>query len=402
MAVEGKGFFIWQIHRVENGDPARILARAQAAGLSHVLIKIADGKQEFGFHPSTRADLVAPVVAALHAAGLQVWGWHYIYGNDPLSEARVAARRTLDLKLDGYIINAEVEFKAAGKAAAARAYATTLRADLPNTPIALSSYRFPAYHKEFPWAAFLEYCDYVMPQVYWEQAHNPAQQLRRVLKEFSDDSLVGHLRTVIPTGSAYGTSGWRASPADLIEFLTEARALGLQAASLYSWDWATSPGNDDLWQAAASVPWPLSYEQMAEDDTTPQVEPEPEPSAMRGGYRRLQPTPLAEFAPMVEALATALNNHDLTALTALYSPTAVHVTHRRTVVGVTAIRQWYDQLFRHILPNAAFNLYQVDRREYALIIHWNVNSARGPLHNRRDLLYIHDGRVHYHSTNIKH
>jgi len=33
---------------------------------------------------------VAPVAAALHAKGIQVWGWHYVYGQQPVDEAKAA------------------------------------------------------------------------------------------------------------------------------------------------------------------------------------------------------------------------------------------------------------------------------------------------------------------------
>ena len=60
---------------------------------------------------------------------------------------------------------------------------TRLRASLPTFPFALSSYRYPTLHPALPWEAFLEKCDYNMPQVYWMEAHNPSDQLVRCLRD---------------------------------------------------------------------------------------------------------------------------------------------------------------------------------------------------------------------------
>ncbi len=191
--LNGKGFFIWQVKNCEGGQPDAIAARAQTAKLSHVLIKIADVTLAYGFNQNN-ADLVKPVVEALRAKGIEVWGWHYVKGDDPDGEARIAIQRVKQLRLPGYVIDAEGEYKTLDKAPAARKFMTALRAGLGNLPIALSSYRFPSFHKDFPWQAFLEKCDLNMPQVYWEQAHNPDVQLQRSVTEFASTDLVGIIR----------------------------------------------------------------------------------------------------------------------------------------------------------------------------------------------------------------
>ena len=157
MAVEGKGFFIWRILNCEGGDAEAIASKAADANLTHVLIKIADTRYPFGYDRNNN-DLVPSVTQALKNRGIQVWGWHYVKGNDPSGEARVAVARTTELQLDAYVIDAEHEYKWRGKDAAARQFMADLRQGLPNHPIALSSYRFPTYHRELPWSAFLENC----------------------------------------------------------------------------------------------------------------------------------------------------------------------------------------------------------------------------------------------------
>ncbi|MEP7357991.1 MAG: hypothetical protein ABI847_12165, partial [Anaerolineales bacterium] len=163
--LTGKGWFIWQVSRCERGIPAAIADKAAAAGLSHVLLKVAERTYAFGIDRTGR-DLVAPVAAALRERGLQVWGWHYVYGDKPVDEAERAVQRARELALDGYVVDAEGHYTAPGKAEAAQQFMAHLRAGLPrNTPVALSSYRYPSVHRELPWKEFLASSDLVMPQV---------------------------------------------------------------------------------------------------------------------------------------------------------------------------------------------------------------------------------------------
>lgn len=106
--------WIWNLSRCEGGDPKRIVQAALAAGLSHVIVKIADGT--YGFNPDRKNPDTLPVIRELQSAGITVWGWQYVYGDNPGQEA---IRET---GVTGFVIDAEVEYKEDGKAAAAKVY----------------------------------------------------------------------------------------------------------------------------------------------------------------------------------------------------------------------------------------------------------------------------------------
>ena len=249
MTLQGKGFFTYILPECEGGKPADILAAAQAAGLSHVLVKIANGVYPFGVDAS--GDYTAPVVQALRGAGITVWGWHYVYGSNPAIEASIAIQRVQTLGLDGYVVDAEEEYKQPGKDNAARQFMTAVRSTL-TCPIALSSYRFPNYHPELPWSVFLEFCDLHMPQVYWEQSHNAGNQLRESKRQC--DALP-NAKPYLPTGAAYGTPPvWDPTPADVTDFLNTAQALGLPAVNFFSWD-ECRRDEPQVWQTVASFNW---------------------------------------------------------------------------------------------------------------------------------------------------
>ncbi len=254
MAPTGKGFYIWQIRRCEGGNVTAIANAAKQAGLRHILVKIADGTSPYNLDPNTGADLVPPLVQALRAQNIEVWGWHYIYGYDPDGEAAIAIQRVRQLGLDGYVIDAEEQFKLPGRDEVARRFMRLLRQALPTFPMALSSYRFPTYHPQFPWQAFLEKVDINMPQVYWVQAHNPGEQLTRCLREFQ---AITPFRPLIPTGAAFKQGDWQPTSAEIVEFLDTARQLNLSAANF--WEWGhTRLYLPALWTTIATYNWPPS------------------------------------------------------------------------------------------------------------------------------------------------
>jgi hypothetical protein len=243
-----RGFYLWNIPNCENGDPAVIAGTAVNAGLSDVFVKVADGPYRFNVTEKGR-DLVPDVVAALRAVGVRVWGWQYVYGYNPAAEAKVAAARINELKLDGFIVDAEQEMKKNGASAATR-YLKDLRAATRELELAVSSYRFPHYHMDFPWAPYLTYCDVNMPQVYWLQAHNSADQTRICFERFRSMSQL----PIMPTGPAWKENGWRPSLSEIQEFERVSASFGAPLVSYWSWEhcrrdlpelWPKAPVPDD-------------------------------------------------------------------------------------------------------------------------------------------------------------
>jgi hypothetical protein len=364
MALEGKGFFIWKIKDCESGDAQRIVSEAQQANLSHVLIKVANGVYSYNYDWDQMIDLVPPVAQALKDGGIQVWGWHYVYGDDPINEARIAIRRVQDLGLDGYVIDAEAEYKESGKTTAARQFMTELRSGLgANIPIALSSYRYPSLHP-IPWSAFLEKCDYTMPQVYWMQAHNPGSQLNQTIYEY--ENLAYH-PPMVPVGAAFTEHGWTPTSDDVLEFLDTARTLNLTAANFWEWhncrDILTP--KHEIWDLIANYDWGSG--------TQPQKD-------------------------ITERYLDALNTHDIDKVVDLYDQHAVHVTSSRTIFGLPAIRAWYQTFNSQLLPNGQFLRTSYAGTGNSRHFTWICQADSGDVFNGNDTLGLADGKISYHYT----
>ena len=358
MTLQGKGFFIWQIRHCEGGDANAIALLASEAGLSHVVIKVADGPVAYNIDMKTGIDLVPSVVEALRGYGIGVWGWHYIYGRDPIAEADIAIRRIKQFDLDGYVLDIEAPFKHRGKDEAAEEFMNYLRSGLGDYPLALSSYRYPVFHPQIPWKIFLEKCDFVMPQFYWVGAHNPREQLMRSVREYEN---MQPNRPIIFTGSAFIEHGWAPTADEIHEFFDSVKEFDLGALNF--WEWMNCRKNlPELWDV-------IKYYQWGDD---------PEPSAFAHRYIDL------------------LNTHDPSQILELYHTNAYHITGERTVHGVDAIRGWYEKLFKESLPGAVFSLgkYSGTRESYRL--EWTANTSSGLSATGSEAFLLLNDRILYH------
>jgi hypothetical protein len=248
--ITGTGFYIWKVRACEGGDVGRIVSLAKSAGLSHLLVKVTDGP--YRYNRVNGVDYAGQLVKALKAAGIQAWGWGYVYGSNPDGEAAAAVRAVVELDLDGFVVDAEAEWKKPGMGLKAVQYMTLLRSGIgADLPVALSTYRWPTYHREFPFTQFLEQCDFAMPQVYWLQSHNPGFQLERCLREYAALPIK---KPVFPTGACYREHNWQPSSAEISEFISACKSLGLQGCNF--WEWANARAYVlDGWNTISHFRW---------------------------------------------------------------------------------------------------------------------------------------------------
>ncbi len=359
MVLEGKGFFTWKIPNCERGDANQIATQARNAGLTHLVIKVADGAMIYNGNWGDPKDYTTPLVTALRVNGLKVWGWHYIYGDNPTGEANVAITRIRQYNLDGYVLDVEKEYKESGKQAAAKKFMGTLRSVFPNVPIALSSYRFPSLHPQIPWKEFLEKCDLNMPQVYWMKAHNPGDQLARSVSELQSKN---PSLPIVPTGAAFREYGWQPSEAEVLEFFNKAKDLNLSGVNFWEWSDARSANMPAVWQQIQKFDWSL-------------------PAAPKD---------------ICVQLINAMNEHNLDKIISLYSLPAVHINARRTTQGFNDLRTWYAQLFSDILPNSKFILGSYSGKGSSRHFTWTASSSKGYVHNGSDTLGINHEKINYH------
>ena len=354
MSLTGKGLIIWKVQACEYGNIQSIVHKAKSAGLTHVLVKVADGAQPYN------ASYLPGLVAGLKSAGISVWGWQYVYGNSPLDEAAAALAAAGPLHLDGLVVNAEREYE--GKFGQAGAYMERLSAGLKGTPLALTSFRAPEYHPNFPWTEFLSHCQLNMPQVFWTGGHDPAGLLRQTVEQFKH---IYPVAPIIPTGAAYQDGGWRPSPAEIQTFLSAARQMALDGVNFWNWDYAGSTQGADLWEAIGGFDW-------------------------TGGGAPIDP---------VSGLFDALNRSDVEAIVKLYEPDGVLVTHQHTLKGSHALRDYYTN-FLQTFPRGHFEVEQRESIDNVEHVSWrgSTSAPARMISGGRDTIGVRDGRIQYHTS----
>ena len=238
MIPQGKGIYVWYIKTLLKiyGSFDAIAQEAVKLGFKHVELKVTNGAGRYNLRPVKNGagiiwkdDLVGPFVEAMHKKGIKVYGWGYVYPNLVDVTARAIAKRVTSFDLDGFIVNAEHEFK--GHSKVAGRLAGKIRQLLPDAILGLSSYRYPDMHPSFPFAEFMHQFDFHNQQVYWAGRSNPAKQLNDSidqLKPLSD-------KPFVPIGFAYKEHGFEPQPKELLEFAQETINLNLPGYSFWEW-----------------------------------------------------------------------------------------------------------------------------------------------------------------------
>jgi hypothetical protein len=207
----GKGDWIHVMASAENrlgvSTTQDVLSYEAGMGMQWVAVKCADGGDT-----NTWSQFSPALVTQAHAAGLKIFGWGYVYGNPPTNvQAEINAALTcLDKGADGFIIDAEAEYEAAGQAAAAAQYCQGIRARYSNTFVAHMPFVEISGHANFPYAVFGYYCDAVMPQNYWDALGlTPAQMVSKMDAEWTNwqNALTGTnrnaIKPIIPVAQSY-------------------------------------------------------------------------------------------------------------------------------------------------------------------------------------------------------
>jgi hypothetical protein len=245
--------WIWQAERAEEGDPATIVTRAQANGLTHLYVRTGssvDGIQNGQF--------LADLLPVAHAAGIRVIGWDFPYLDDvgaDVDRALQAIRYVTPSgdMLDGF--SADIETPAEYVALtpeSASAYGAALRAGVgPSYPLIATVPRpSPPRQLDYPYAEVVASFDAIAPMVYWIDV-SPSDAVAEAV-----DFLAGNFgKPVLPVGQAYdgsleGGPPGSPTPDDIDAFINTANAHGAAGVSFWSWQHAT----DDTWNRIAAAP----------------------------------------------------------------------------------------------------------------------------------------------------
>jgi putative peptidoglycan binding protein len=242
--LAGDGMWIWYLSRSSHGNLGKIAAKAHSRGIETVLIKSGDGTRYWGQFSSS-------MVSQLHARGLNVCAWQYIYGRKPGKEARVGAA-AVARGADCLVMDVEGEYE--GRYPQASTYMSMLRSMVgPDYPIGLASFPYVDYHPALPYSVFLGPggAQYNVPQLYWKDIGTPVDTAyihtwvwNRIYK-----------RQIDPLGQVYNSP----KAGQIRRFRALAMSHGFDGVSWWSWQSA----RNRQWKAvggavspAAVTPYP--------------------------------------------------------------------------------------------------------------------------------------------------
>jgi len=237
---DGQGMWIWYMSASNKGSVPAIAEQAHAAAVSTLFIKSSDGSANYWSQFSPQ------LVAELHAAGLKVCAWQYVYGSNPAGEAALGAEAVAN-GAECLVIDAEAEYE--GRYAAAQTYLADLRAKIGSAyPLGLASFPYVSYHPTFPYSVFLgpEGAQFNLPQMYWKDI---GQSVDTVYANTYIANRV-YARPIYPLGQTYGG----VSTSDLLRFREEAVDYGATGSSF--WDWQETPASG--WATLAAPLAPLT------------------------------------------------------------------------------------------------------------------------------------------------
>jgi peptidoglycan hydrolase-like protein with peptidoglycan-binding domain len=230
-AFDGQGMWIWYVNQSDGGNLAAIVAQAHAAGVSTLFVKSSDGSTNYWsqFSPA--------LVQQMHANGLRVCAWQYVYGTNPGGEASLGAR-AVAAGADCLVIDAEAEYE--GKYGAAQTYVADLREKIGAAyPLGLASFPYVYFHTSLPFSVFLgpNGAQFNAPQMYWKAIGNSVD----TVYAYTYISNRPYGRVIVPLGQTYENP----SSADLLRFREEGSLYG--ASGISFWDFQeTSAGG---WKA---------------------------------------------------------------------------------------------------------------------------------------------------------
>ncbi len=232
-ALAGQGMWIWYMSASDGGNVASIAAQAKAAGVGTLLIKSSDGSTNYW------SQFSKTLVEEVHAQGLKVCAWQYVYGSNPTGEAELGAKAVAE-GAECLVIDAEAQYE--GLYGAAQTYIGALRAKIgPTFPLALASFPYVNYHPSFPYSVFLGPggAQFNVPQMYWHDIGTSVAQV--YVNTFEQNLIYG--RPILPLGQTYGG----VSGSEIVAFRSLASAYGAAGDSFWDWQETKAPG----WSAMA-------------------------------------------------------------------------------------------------------------------------------------------------------
>lgn len=252
----GKGEWIYVLSsaRSNTGSTtnAQMMAYLKNKGIKWVVVKCGDYGEWW-----TQFD--SNLINAAHAEGILIFGYQRVGGGTALSNEISVGNQCLASAADGYIVDAEVEFK--NKHAQAVQMMQAHRSAYPNAFIAHAPLPYIDYHTTFPYVEFGTYTNAVMPQCYWADIGvTPTQmvtdldfQWNKWQTTWTNGGNGAAVKPLVPIAQGYGT----ATSTQVTQFINLIKA-DTAAANIFGpyqgvSFWSTQHHTSSIWNAIGAA-----------------------------------------------------------------------------------------------------------------------------------------------------
>jgi hypothetical protein len=251
----GTGMWLYEWKKSNGGNASSVVARAKAAGLTHLFVRTGSSKDGLTGRPVLHA-----LLPATAHTDIRVIAWDFPELKHPMKDAyRLAYAAWTDRHTNGPHVAAvapDIETPAEGTHATSRRislYLSTLRRLLPSDVSILTTVPWPSSARvgRYPYGAVAARSDALLPMAYWYD--NSPTEVTATSMSF----LRRYHRPVQPVGQGY--DGKLDVPSlrhnnlrrQMPMFFVTARRLGASAVSVWSWQAAPPVAWDYLSYAAA-------------------------------------------------------------------------------------------------------------------------------------------------------
>lgn len=226
------------------GNPSEMAKLFTDYGISWVAPRIGDSAWNDVYFTRQRAQLFR---AAMSDAGIAVYPWAYVRPTSGFETYKYVAAACKADGYDGFIVNAEVEWK--GHHDAAGQLSRLVKNAVGDFYVGHAPLAWMDYHGDFPYLEFGQHLDGVMPQTYWTELVRGSyeEMAKKCLPKWEDLAKSGsHLaKGYAPIGVTYGSDEVKGvkvpppgkfKPEDLAAFLD--RYKSLHCVSLYGFEFS--------------------------------------------------------------------------------------------------------------------------------------------------------------------
>jgi hypothetical protein len=236
---DGKHMWIWHLENTLNGDMNAIIAKLKDIGATGVLLKAHDGANIWKQFRN--------YIQQFKNAGFVVGAWGYVYGTDIQGEAN-AILDAIKAGADWYVIDAEKEFESLPKGTASQ-LCELVRQSYPDYPLGYAPFAFADQHPTYPYQEFSNFCNVVLPQVYWGLMKPTVDVcLQRTFQTLSPFAL-----PISPAGQTFVEGNYTPTSADYVKFEQVCKQYGITGVNF----WDMQEASEAMFSSVKAMNFPV-------------------------------------------------------------------------------------------------------------------------------------------------